>query len=140
MQARAIVIHSLHHARAAVSAAAEAGAPVTLMSGTGAGSYAGAAWFREVVAAATVEHPEVPVEAVLDCGDAAGHALAALRAGVKAIRYTGPPETARRVADIAEQSGAVLIQDECEVLDLLRVADPDAACRDWIAGHEVTGS
>ena len=40
-------------------------------------------------------HPGVAVEAVLDCGDEAGTVLAALRAGFKRVRFTGPSRRAR---------------------------------------------
>jgi hypothetical protein len=45
---------------------------------------------------------------VLDCGEEPGAALAALRRGVKRVRLAGPPETLRRVSDIALQLGAVV--------------------------------
>ncbi len=54
---RAIVIHGLGHARAALAAAAALDVPVTLLSATGAASYAGAAWFQQVIALAAKDHP-----------------------------------------------------------------------------------
>jgi len=44
---------------------------------------------------------------LVDCGDAAGHALACLRAGVKLISMDPPNE---KVADIARQMGAELVR------------------------------
>ena len=44
---------------------------------------------------------------IVDCGDAPGHALACLRAGVKLISMRAPNE---KVADIARQMGAELVR------------------------------
>ena len=94
--ARAIIVHHLDHARAALAAAAECGRPVILLSAAGAAGYAGAPWFLRVVALATDEHPEAQWDAVLDCADRPGHVLAALRQGAIAVRFTGSKATARR--------------------------------------------
>ena len=45
---------------------------------------------------------------MLDCGDAPGLALEALRDGAEAVRLRGAPEVLAKVADIAEQYGAQL--------------------------------
>lgn len=73
----AVVIHGLGHA---VAALAE-GLPVTLLSAPGAGCYAGALWWRALVAQARAAHPATPCTDILDCADAPGHAMAAIRAG-----------------------------------------------------------
>ncbi len=73
----AVVVHGLADA---VSALAP-GLPVTLLSATGAGVFAGAGWWRALVAAARTAHPETPCADVLDCADAPGQAMAAIRAG-----------------------------------------------------------
>jgi hypothetical protein len=107
--APAIVVHSLGHAVAALQAAAEAGAPVLLLSAVDAGLSAGAGWWREVVAAARDSVRSSPsgarVGALLDCGDDAGAAQAALRQGIEAIVFSGPDEVRERLADIARQRG-----------------------------------
>lgn len=130
---RVVIVHSLEHARAAVAAAAALGVPVTLLSAPGAAAYAGAGWFLKVVARALGEHPQVRAAAVLDCGGAPGHALGALRQGLRAIRFTGPPATTARIAAIARQYGAVLYKGSGPALDLLTEPDPQAACRKWLA-------
>jgi IMP dehydrogenase len=61
----------LEHARAAVTAAAALGVPVTLGSAAGAAGYAGPGWFKAAVDAAASEHPGAAVSAVLDCADEA---------------------------------------------------------------------
>jgi hypothetical protein len=110
---RPFVIHSLDEARAAL-AAAEHGAPVILESGPDAGIHGGVGWFERLVAAACAEFPQVPVNAVLDCGDAAGAVLEAVRwlkepGRTKiALRFTGDAATAARLADVAGQAGIEL--------------------------------
>jgi hypothetical protein len=119
----AIVVHSLAHAVAALRAAAEAGRPVLLLSAVDAGLSSGAGWWREVIAAARASVPAAPgvvqAEALLDCGDDAGAAQAALRSGVEAIVFSGPVEVAERLADIARRHGRrVLTERPFPALDL----------------------
>jgi hypothetical protein len=118
--APAIVVHSLAQAVATLEAAAEARRPVLLLSAVDAGLSAGAGWWRETMAAARNAVPAARAAALLDCGDDAGAAQSALRAGAEAIVFTGSAEVAERLADIARQRGS---QVRCErppaVLDLV---------------------
>jgi hypothetical protein len=98
---------SLEEARALL-----AGGAARLQSFAGAGASAGPGWFQAIVEALEAELPTRPFEAVLDCGDEPGAALAALRRGVRHVRLAGKPETLRRVSDIAAQLGAVLETNE----------------------------
>jgi hypothetical protein len=52
--------------------------------------------------------PDARFSAILDCGDEAGAALAAIRSPVEAIVFSGRPDVARRLADIARQHGVRL--------------------------------
>ncbi|MBF0306060.1 MAG: hypothetical protein HQL41_10490, partial [Alphaproteobacteria bacterium] len=88
-------------------------------------------WFREVVAQARAACPEAACEAVLDCADAPGAALAALRLGLRHLRIDAPPEMRDRLTAM----GALLDdQNEAPTLDLLDHPDPEAACRAWLGG------
>jgi hypothetical protein len=107
----AIVVHSLAHAVAALEASAAAGRPVILLSAPEAGLYAGAGWFRALIETASATVPAAHFTAWLDCGDDAGAALAALRAGIEGVIFASPAETAGRLADIAGQCGAVLVPE-----------------------------
>ncbi len=69
----AVVVHGLAQARLAVAA----GKPVCLISAPGAAMFGGCLWWREIVDAVRTE----TVRDILDCGDAPGHAMAALRIG-----------------------------------------------------------
>jgi len=100
-----IVVHQLSHAIAALRAAAASGCPIVLASAPEAGIYAGPGWFGALVAAGRETVPTARFLAVLDCGEGTGAALAAIRAGIEAIIFTGRPDVAARLADIAGQHG-----------------------------------
>ena len=112
MSGRTILIHGLADARAALANARAAGEAVTLLSAPVAAAHGGAAWFAEVIAQAAREFPHARFEAILDCGDGAGYAMAALRAGIKTLRFTGSPEIASKLDDMARACGARVIRDE----------------------------
>jgi fructose/tagatose bisphosphate aldolase len=137
MTERAIVIHSLEHARTAVAVAAELGVPVTLASAPGAAAYLGPQWFAQVVAEAAASHPDVRVTGLLDCGGEPGHALAALRQGLKRIRFTGSTSTAAKLSGIARRQGAELERGRLMALDLLDNPDIEGACHRWLAPRAV---
>lgn len=139
MRGRAIIVHSLAHARLALAAAEELHVPVTLLSAPGAGAYLGALGFRELAALATAEHPNVQATAVLDCGDRAGPVLRALDHGIATVRFTGPRRVAQKLSDLAAQRGAHLITGRIPALDLLDEVDPASACRAWLAGYQAHG-
>lgn len=109
----AIVIHGLEHARRALSP----GLRVTLLSARGAALYAGAGWWRAVVAAAQTSMPDV-----LDCADAPGRALEALAVGCPIVVLAPCPAWAT-VAERAAGYGATLLAARPEALDL---AEPGA--------------
>jgi hypothetical protein len=131
---RRVIVHSLDHARAAVAAAAALGKEVTLVSAPGAGAYAGPLWFKAVVEEAAAGFPGTTVTAVLDCSTGAGTVLAALRAGLTRIIFTGPEATRARLADIAASLGATIEPRTEGALDLLGARDAAAACRAHLAG------
>jgi len=131
---KAVVVHSLDQARAAVDAAAALKAPLTLLSGPGAAGYAGAAWFFEVMRLARAEHPGVEVTAILDCAGQPGRALGALRSGAKVLRLTGNARVRKRVAAIAQAMGARLDDTRYATLDLAGCVDARAAVMEFLKG------
>jgi hypothetical protein len=76
-----------------------------LVSSPEAGGYAGPSWFVALIAAAREAVPDARCCALLDCGDNIGAALAAIRAGVEGVLFTGRSDVAVRLADIARQHG-----------------------------------
>jgi len=103
------VVGTLDEARAALRAAAARGVAATLVNPPGAAAYLGAGFLWAVVEAARAEVPGVAVEAVMDCGDDPGWALAALRTGFKSIVLGGNRRARARVAAIARAMGARLL-------------------------------
>ncbi|MBX6366406.1 MAG: hypothetical protein IRZ04_00415 [Rhodospirillales bacterium] len=102
-----VIVGSLEEARRALAAGA-----TRLESYPAAGLSAGPGWFQAIVEALEAEFPGRPFEAVLDCGDAPGAALAALRRGVRRVRLCGDPAAIGRVAEIAARLGAVVETNE----------------------------
>ena len=80
-----------------------------LLSAPDAGVSAGAGWWRALVEAARVAALDAGFSAILDCGDDAGAAQAAIRARVGAVIFTGRAEVAARLAAIAEEAGLGLL-------------------------------
>jgi hypothetical protein len=127
-----IVVHSLAHAVAALMAAAETVREIVIASAPDAGIYAGPGWWRALLEAARAAVPTARATALLDCGDDAGAAQGAIRADVEGIVFTGRIDVAARLADIAGQSGAMLLTCRPQpALDLggQFFADPDTLCR-----------
>lgn len=135
-----IIVHSLDHARIALAAAQAAGRGVTLESPPGAAGYQGIGWWRALVEQLGREFADLALntgalDAVLDCGSAPGHALAALRAGVPAMRLAAEPSVLARLREMAAQAGSV-IQDGAPhdtALDLVNETDPAAAVAAFLA-------
>ncbi len=128
-----VVVHGLDHALAAARAAAALGTAIRLGSGPAAAGYAGAAWFAEIVRAARRAHPDVPIDAVLDCGDSPGMVLAALRRSVGTVRFAGSPAVRGKLEALARAAGARIETEAAAALDLAGEADPETACRRWLA-------
>jgi hypothetical protein len=92
---------------------------VVLVSAPDAGGYVGPGWFKALMAAAREAVPDARCSAFLDCGDNVGAALAAIRAEVNGLIFTGPPDVAHRLADIARQHGVHFkTKRPAEALDL----------------------
>ncbi|OHC76526.1 MAG: hypothetical protein A3G18_13215 [Rhodospirillales bacterium RIFCSPLOWO2_12_FULL_58_28] len=132
MNCRAIIIHNLEHARAAMAVAEKLGVALTLRSAPNAAAYLGAAVFRRIIDEAARTCPDVAFTAVLDCGKAPGQALYALRCGIKGISVDAPAEVLKKIADIAARTGAFIDNGEEEALDLLLEDDAVMACREWL--------
>ena len=130
---RAVRVYGLADAMRAGAVAHELGQAIRLFSAPDAVAGMGPAWFRNIVSELERAYPALDVEAVLDCGDAAGYALAALRSGVKIIRFSGNPSAASKIKDIAGTHGARLERNPSRILDTRGEKDADAALRRWLA-------
>lgn len=135
MSRAVFLVHSLTHAEAALRAAAERGAAVTLRAPFATARALGPAVFREIVAEARRRVPDADSDAVFDCGVDSGLALAAVRAGVAAIGTDADQPARGRIADIAAQAGMHLIDvDPADgtTFDLAGTADSLAAARAFL--------
>ena len=114
-----IIIHSLFQATAVLTASARAGRPVVLVSAPDAGGYVGPGWFKALTAAARDAVPDARCSTLLDCGGNVGAALAAIRAEVEGVIFTGRSDVPSRLADIAGQHGVRFeTQRPVDALDL----------------------
>jgi hypothetical protein len=102
-----ILVRDWRQTKAALEAARAGGASPTLVTPHGAASFYGAGYLAALQDRARKEFPDVSFTLVVDCGDAPGHALACLRAGVKVISMEPMND---KIADIARQMGAELVR------------------------------
>jgi hypothetical protein len=75
-----VTIHGIDHARGALAP----GLPVVLLSAPGAALYAGCGWWGALMETARLELSHAGSD-LLDCADAPGYAMAALRIGLKGL-------------------------------------------------------
>lgn len=118
----AVIVHGLAHARSALAP----GRPVTLLSAPGAALYAGCLWWRALIEEATAGRPDPSVIDVLDCADASGRALAAIRAGQRGLCLCPTAPGFATIGAIAAERGLLLLAAPPAALDLAR---PDAPRR-----------
>ena len=102
-----ILVRYWRQTKAALEAARAAGTQPTLVTPHDAASFYGAGYLAALQDRARTEFPDVAFTLVVDCGDAPGHALACLRAGLKTISMEPLNE---KIADIARQMGAELVR------------------------------
>ena len=105
----AVVGHGLPHLRAATAP----GRPVTLLSGPGAAIYAGCGGGRALMALGAGDNPDI-----LDCADAPGRAMEALRVGCRLLVLDPAVPAWALVAARAAVVGAVLLAERPPALDL----------------------
>ncbi len=131
--ARAIIVHELADAEAALAAAESAGVPVILLSAPGAAIYAGIGWFKALAREAARRRPEAKFQAMLDCGERADLVQAAWREAFRDVVFTGRKATADKLEEIARSRKARLHRRAPEALDLLGAEDRAAACARFLS-------
>lgn len=117
--APAVTVHDAAQAEAALAAAGPRG--VLLLSAPGAAGSLGAAWFLAMVARAAQAQPQARYWAALDCADAPGHALAAIRAGARLLILDPACPAFPAVAAAAAEAGAAIWGARPPALDLRRL-------------------
>ncbi|MGH7120102.1 MAG: hypothetical protein ACREFP_14120 [Acetobacteraceae bacterium] len=118
----AVIVHGLADARMALAP----GRPVLLVSAPGAALYAGCGWWRAMIAVARAEFPATAADDLLDCADAPGRALEALRLGLKNLVLDPDCPASPAVRRVAACLGAAILPRAPDALDL---AEPGARSR-----------
>jgi hypothetical protein len=130
----AVVVHGLVHARSVLAI----GRSVTLLSAPGAALFAGCGWWRAVIERARGEYPGVPIDDILDCADAPGLALGALRIGQRRLVLSPTSPGWQSVAAIAASLGGEVLTSRPPALDM---AERNAARRlhEWLQVQTTPG-
>jgi hypothetical protein len=128
----AIVIHGLADARIVLSL----GRPVTLLSATGAALFAGCGWWRALIVRACTEYPHIAFDDILDCADAPGLALGALRIGQRRIVLDPTVAGWPSVAAIAASLGGDLLTHRPDALDMC-YANASRRLHDWLGAPSI---
>lgn len=110
----AIIIHG----RAQADLVLRQGAPVALISAVGAASLGGPGWWRALVENACATYPNTPCIDVLDCADAPGFAMAALRLGQRYLVLWPECPAFEAVRSAAASLGATVLGLRPPALDM----------------------
>lgn len=125
----ACIVADLRLARIAVREAAAAGADVELWSPPDGARSLGVGYWAALDRAVAKAAEPGRAATVLDCGDAPGFALAALREGLSTVHVAVRADVREKLASIAEGCGAALHPGPAPQLDLRDRLDPAASCR-----------
>lgn len=123
----AVVVHGLADARMALAF----GVPVTLLSAPGAALFGGCAWWRVLVRLVRAEFADVTIDDILDCADASGLAVGALRIGQRAIILDPAAPGRNSVVAIAVSLGAEVLARRPEAIDMSKPAEA-RRLHDWL--------
>ncbi len=119
------------HDRPQIAALMALGRPVTLLSAPGFAVYGGCFWWQAMVAG-------YQAASLLDCADAGGRALEALRLGLPGVILGRSAPNFARIALIAAECGALLLDTAPPALDLA-VRGADRRLAGWLGGAAETG-
>jgi hypothetical protein len=127
------IIHSQEQAFAALDISAGlAQTAILLESPPGVVLRQGIGWFQAIEAACRQRHPAAKCAFLIDCDDAAGLALAALRLGFLRLRVRLDGRALQAVRDVADQLGATLETATAPALDLGPVSHLKAAISTYL--------
>lgn len=130
----AVIVHGLDDACTVLAL----GAPVTLLSAPGAAEYAGCGWWQALLAQAGNACPGATFSDVLDCGDASGQALAALRIGLTRLVLLPVAPGRDAVAAIVAGQGGLLLPQAPPALDMADRRDR-RRLHDWLHPRTAPG-
>lgn len=107
----AVIVHDAAHVRAAMAL----GLPFVALSPPGFALYAGCLWWQAIL-----DESGFSGDALLDCADAPGRAVEAMRMGLRGVVLDGACLSFERVSLIAGECGAILLDKAPPALDLAR--------------------
>jgi hypothetical protein len=114
------------------------GLPVTLLSAPGAAAFAGCLWWRALIGQAQAEFPDAVLDDVLDCADAPGQAMAALRVGQRRLVLDPACPAFAAVAAAAAPLGATVLACRPPALDLAAYGATRRLSL-WLQGDRTSG-
>ena len=125
---KCITIHGVEHARVACQAAftisMKEDITLELWSAKNGACSLGSAWFSEIINIVQKEFPDLAIVGVLDCGDAVGSALAALRQGITCIYISERPVVVSKIRAIAKYTRAEVRTKRPMMPNLMDHPDP----------------
>ena len=123
----AVVIHGLADARATLAL----GLPVTLLSAPGAALFGGCGWWRALVEQVRAEFADAAIDDILDCADASGLAVGALRIGQRTIVLDPAAPGRDFIVAIAASLGGEVLAHRPEAIDMSKPAEA-RRLHDWL--------
>jgi hypothetical protein len=113
-----LVIHGLDQAIAVLTVAAETGVGVALLSAPGAALAGGCGWWHALCRQARAAVPAADAIDILDCAEAPGAAMAALRQGQRLLVLDGACPGFGAVSAAAATLGGVVLPIRPAALDM----------------------
>ncbi len=133
-QPPALLFHDARELRAGLRAAAERDVEVIACSAPGVAAALGVDLVARIVEAARREVSAARLRPVIDCGDDAALAMAALDAGWTRLVFSGHREARAKLAAIARRHRAEVWAKAPPGLDLGAPAEPLEAARAYLQG------
>jgi hypothetical protein len=106
-----IIIETIEQAKAALKAAAESDAEITLQTTPDAIFYAGSMYLLNMFRQAQAAYPYVKATFILDAGEAGAEVIAAIQDGHKNIKSNAKPEIRAKLRAIAAGHGVNFIEN-----------------------------
>jgi hypothetical protein len=104
-----ILVRDRHEAELALRAAAAAGRAIALLGVPDGALNAGIGWFDAVLRAARSQFPDADAIGLIDCADRPDLVQAAFHQGIEGAVFHGRKAVFEKLADIAAQSGRILL-------------------------------
>jgi len=136
-EVKRIIIQGIEHAHYACKIAnninPKTNLVIELWSDKNGAASLGPAWFKGIIDIVKKDFPELKIIGVLDCGEAAGHALAALRQGISCIHTSTRPSVVIKIKMIADKVHAEVRTRRPRMLNLIEQRDPCTSLQKFLS-------